>query len=271
MKPVGWLCRFAVWLIFLGYKPTEPPLKRRKIAYKVVHFFLPDVYIGEQPKAPNGIIIGFNHPTLHEILSLIAWALHHYPERENCFPVNLPWYECLSPVTTKLRRLGVHITPLITQSTHQKIAKICQNDPETMDAADYVRRRFLDRYTSLASEFLAASNNVFVAPSSTRQATIFPDRALYEKSPTTAKLLPTMSYLMYKTKNIDAIFLPITVIPPRRHTRGLNIFRRYRFITGQETTMATARAQARAKNFEHYFLSAIAKNAPANLHYPAAT
>jgi hypothetical protein len=278
MKPVGLICRFILWLIFLGYTGNDTParnLRRRKFTYRILHFFFPDKYLGKMPNITGGAVIGFNHPTLHEILSLIAWALYHFPEKDNYFPVNLPWYEVLASRAHKLRMLGICITPLITAATQNKIHKACKNDADTMAIVGKIRQKFLNHYAAMASEFSSKQNNTFAAPSATRQATIFPSFASFVQDPDGDKLPVAMSYLALaiarKDKDSSVVFLPLTIIPPRRHTRGLNLFRRYLIKIGSPTPMQVAHEHIKEKDFEHYFLMQLTKEAPESLWYPAVT
>ena len=288
MKLVGILCRIAIrlifllhWLVFIPHwifcllRTRQIPkniIMRRKVAKWFIRRFFPDKYVGKIAKTPDPIIVGFSHPTLHEILSLIAWALYQFPEKENCFPVNLPWYECLAPRTNQLRLLGIHITPLITRSTLAKIRLSCNDDEKIMDTADQVRQTFTDHYRIMASKFAAEGNNTISAPSSTRQATIFPSYNTFINDPAANPLLPAMRFLAvsirHRDRNSAAIFLPVTIVPPPNHGSGLNLFRRYRIIIGEPIPMSIAYQLSTRKAFDHYFLMQLTKHAPKELWYP---
>ena len=290
MKTVGRLCRIAIDVIFVLHRVIFPiytltrivcrrqssssTVMRRKLASWLVRRFFPDRYIGEIPQPTEGVmVVGFNHPTLHEILSLIAWALKNFPERENCFPVNLPWYECLARRANQLSTLGIHITPIITESTYEKIKNICK-DQASMDIVSTIRQNFFRHYGSLAGDFARDNNNVFAAPSATRQSTIFPSREAYENCPIKTPIPSTMTVLALsikrKNKSKTGIFLPVTIIPSPRHNLGLNLFRVYEIRTGTPIPMSTVNVLAKNKTLEDFFLHKLTEQAPKELWYPAA-
>ena len=75
-----------------------------------------------------GLVIGFNHPSLGEILRLIGLVSKYYPNDVYLFPVNLPWYEALCPVLEKMEEAGFYLTPIVTPSTRQKIEQVAGKD-----------------------------------------------------------------------------------------------------------------------------------------------
>jgi hypothetical protein len=274
MQPIGFICRFILWLI-LGNRPADRrnELSRKKhLICRVLKIIFPFRESGIQPPLTGSLVIGFNHPTLHEILSLIAWALDHFPDRSYNFPVNLPWYESLATSTAALQSLGIYITPLITPKTLGKIVRIRPG----LDAADNqillnIQKKFLDHYMKVAAQFALAGDHTFTAPSATRQATIFASRAAFRQE-STIKLPPVMSLMYYsilRTKQLPvAHFLPISVLPPRRHTPGLNLFRKYLIVVNRPISFVDAASKIREKVFDHYFLKEIARPVPSRLWYP---
>jgi len=279
---VGPICRFILWCILLGDKgPKDEKYWRKKRAkvVRVVRCFFPDYVLGTIPDVDNqGLILGFNHPTLHEILSLIAWSLDQFPERRNNFPTNLPWYESICTCAPVLKKLGVCITPLITRSTFNKLEKIHQGDEKTIGVIAKVREILLNYYFSVAIDFERAGDNTFAAPASSRQVTIFPSIADFHKDPGAVRLPPVMSGLMFRIarasrdRKPEVIFLPITVILPRfriKWLKGLKPFRRYCLIIGKGFSMEEARELGRG--IDYAFLERLTENAPEELWYPKAT
>ncbi len=276
---VGPICRFVLWCVLLGGgapKDENYWKKKRVKAVRVVRFFFPDQVLGTTPDIENqGLIVGFNHPTLHEILSLIAWALDRFPKRRNNYPTNLPWYESICTCAPTLKKLGICITPLITQSTFKKLEKVHQGDEKMIGAISKVSELLLSHYFSVAIDFERSGDNTFAAPSSTRQVTIFPKGAAFHKDPGAVKLLPAMSGLMFRIaraggdRKPEAIFLPVTVIPPKlriKWLKGLKPFSRYSLIIGRGFSMEEAKKLGRG--IDYAFLKRLAENAPEELWYP---
>jgi len=276
---VGPACRFMLWCILLGDRGVEGAeywRRKRAKAVRVVRFFFPDNVTGDTSSITDqGLIVGFNHPTLHEILSLIAWSLERFPDRRNNFPVNLPWYESICTVAPAMGKLGVCITPLITPSTFGKLEKIHRGDEAMVGAITEVRDIFVNFYFSTAIDFERAGDNTFAAPSSGRQVTIFPGAAAFNRDPEAMRLLPAMSGLMLwiaranRDRKPEVIFLPVTVIPPRvriRSLRGLKPFRKYQLAVGRGFTMEEARALGRG--IDYAFLQRLTENAPEELWFP---
>ena len=99
-----------------------------------------------------------------------------------------------------------------------------------------LKREFRDLYTNLSHDILKNGGVVFVAPSATRQATVFKNEEEYEKK---EDIIPTMSMLavkLYKDKNVKCSFLPMAVLPPKNYKRGLNFYKKYCLIPGEIMT-----------------------------------
>ena len=266
---VGPACRFVLWCILQGGSGPQDEeywRKKKEKAVRVGRLFFPDEMQGEVEDVANkALIVGFNHPTLHEVMGLIGWSLKNFPTRRNNFPTNLPWYESVCQMSPQLRNLGIYITPLITQNTFNKLEKIHSGNEEMLDTIKHVSKLLLNNYFDLAIDFERSGDNIFAAPSAARQRSIFP--------PNDARPLPVMSGLLYKIaranrdRKPDLIFLPITVIPLARlgALRGLRILRRYKFIIGRGFTLEQARKLGRS--FDTAFLKRIAENAPKELWY----
>jgi len=277
---VGPVCRLVLWYVLLGGrgpKDAEYWRKKRAKTVRAIRRFFPDNVSGTVPGTARGLIVGFNHPTLHEILSLIAWSLERYPDRRNNYPTNLPWYESICTVAPDIRKLGVWITPLITQSTFSKLEKVHKGDEKTIDVLAQARDILLNHYFKAAVEFELTGDNTFSAPSAGRQVTIYPGEAAFQQDPGAAKLLPAMSGLMFRIaranreRKPDAIFLPVTVIPPKyriRRLKGRKLCRRYNMIVGRGIPMEEARVLGRG--IDYAFLQRLSENAPEEMWYPRA-
>jgi len=275
---VGPICRFVLWCILLGGKGPKDAAywqKKRAKAVKLGKVLFPDYIEGESAKSDKGLIIGFNHPSLHEILSLIVWSLSLFPDRRNNFPTNLPWYESICSLVPKARKIGIYVTPLITQNTFKKLEAIHAGNDEVIETITKVSRILLNHYFDVAVDFGNTGDNTFTAPSAARQKTIFPSLGAFNKNFEEARLLPAMSGLILKIvranrgKKVDLYFLPVTIVPPPaliKKANGLELFRRYKLVTGMGFTLDEAKKLGR--DFDYEFLRRIADNAPASLWYP---
>ena len=276
---VGPVCRFVMWCILTGDKATGGEdywLRKRAKAVRVIRRFFPDQMQGEAP-APDkhGLVVGFNHPTLHEVFGLIAWSLDKYPQKRNNFPTNLPWYESICTISHLMEKIGIYITPLITQSSFDKLVLIHEGDEKKLELISKIREVFLSHYFNIAIDFERTGDNTFAAPSAMRQVTIFPGAADYHNNHGKTRLLPAMSGLMLriaranKDRAPNVLFLPVTIIPPRfrlKWVRGLKPFRRFCMIIGRGFSMEEAKALGRG--IDYAFLKRIAENAPEELWYP---
>ncbi|MCL1986607.1 MAG: hypothetical protein FWG64_01355 [Firmicutes bacterium] len=271
---VGPMCRFLLWCILVGdnKKSENYWQKKRQKAVKLGHILFPDKIQGTITATESqGLIVGFNHPTLHEILSLITWSLENFPNKRNNFPTNLPWYESVCTCADSLRNLGICIAPLITQGTFAKLEKIHEGDSETIKAMAKISNILLNNYLTIATEFDICGDNTFSAPSGTRQATIFANKAAFDND--NIKLLPVMSSLALKiaraNKTSTSIFLPITVIPPKfwlKNMRGLRLLNSYQLVIGKGFSVDEVKTLGR--KIDYAFLQRIAENAPKRLIYP---
>ncbi len=182
------------------------------------------------PENTGGLIIGFNHPSLGEILRLIGLISKEYPENNYLFPVNLPWYESLCPVVDKMKEAGFYLTPIVTPSTKRKIENTAGK--EMLEKVMSIGTGFNMVYMNLCKKFAKAKDIIVVAPSATRQATIYKTDAELSKKvriePQTMSLL--VQTLSREVKKSDELkFLPIAVVPPNGYKRGLNLDEEYKF------------------------------------------
>ena len=115
---------------------------------------------------------------------------------------------------------------------------------------------------------------IFVAPSATRQATVFKSKACYDKK---EDIIPTMSMLavrLYSDEDMKCDFLPLAVLPPEGYKRGLNFRKNYRLIPGEIMTADYIRKKffkhkdtKRLEGFDWEFHKRIADKLPKKFWY----
>ncbi len=218
------------------------------------------------PKRGNGMVIGFNHPSLGEILRIIELLAKEYPEKNYLFPVTLPWFEAFCPIVDKLSEAGIVITPIVTPSVLKKVEEIAGK--EQADILNKMNRGFNSEYLNLCKEFLSKGDVVVVAPAATRQRTVFnTDEEIMMKT----KISPqTMSFLvsMLSRNNSfeDVIILPIAVKPEKGFKNGVNVGMIYRLGVTEAFTFDEAVKLTNEKygdfngrKFDYEFLGRITK------------
>ena len=235
MVPVGKVCNIAINYFFrstgLSLSEAEHNRRARRKLVKVLSKITPGSYSGMPKDNPKGLVVGFNHPSLGEIARILTMKIDIMGDKPMYFPVNLPWYEALAPNYDRIRRLGIVITPTITPSTWKKMG--LKEGTVLFSAADRLRHEFRNIYTKLSHDGLKEGGVVFVAPSATRQATVFKNKAEFDKK---EDIIPTMSMLalkLYRDPEMDCDFLPLAILPPEGYKRGLNFRKKYRLIPGE--------------------------------------
>ena len=187
------------------------------------------------------------------------------------FPVNLPWYEALAPDYDRILKLGIIITPTITPSTWSKIK--LEKGSELYEAGSRIKRDFRDLYTKLSHENIKNGGVTFVAPSATRQATVFKSKAVYDKKD---PIIPTMSVLaldLYEDPKMNCDFLPMAILPPEGYSKNLNFFKKYTLIPSEKFTAEEIRKKYLRKNtdklpeFDWDFHQRIAEKLPKKYWY----
>ncbi|MBR3172755.1 hypothetical protein IKF21_02480 [Candidatus Saccharibacteria bacterium] len=238
MVPVGKACNAAINYFFGTTGPKNDPKKHTKAArrklVKVLSKLTPGTYEGMPKDLPNGLIIGYNHPSLGEIARILMMKVDVMGDKPMYFPVNLPWYEALAPNSDKIERLGIVITPTITPSTWKKMKLV--EGSQKYEVANRLKREFRDIYTNLSQKAVKEGGVIFVAPSATRQATVFKNKDVYDKK---EEVIPTMAVLalrLYADPEIKCDFLPLAVLPPKNYKRGLNFYKKYQLIPGEIMT-----------------------------------
>ena len=238
MVPVGKACNAAINYFFGTTGPKNNPEEHnqaaRKKLVKVLSKITPGSYDGMPKDQKNGLVIGFNHPSLGEIGRILTMKIDIMGDKPMYFPVNLPWYEALAPNYDRIKRLGIVLTPTITPSTWKKMN--IKEGTKLYEAANRLKRAFRDIYTDLSHDAVLNGGVIFVAPSATRQATVFKNKEVYDGK---EEIIPTMSMLalkLYSDPNMKCNFLPMAIVPPKNYKRGLNFFKKYQLIPGKIMT-----------------------------------
>lgn len=238
MVPVGKACKVIVEYFIASTGPKNDYEKHcrnaRKKLVKVLSKIAPGEYKGFPKDSKNGLVVGFNHPSLGEIGRILLMKVDVMGDSMMLFPVNLPWYEALAPFYDKIKMLGIIIVPTITPSTWGKMK--LKKGTYLYDAAERLKHEFRDNYIDSSHETIKNGGVIFVAPSATRQATVFKSQEVYEgKEP----VIPTMSVLalrLLKDPEMNCAFLPMAVLPPENYKRGLNLRKKYKLIPGEIMT-----------------------------------
>lgn len=276
MVPVGKVCNAAINYVFGTTGPKHDMAKHSKAARKKVVKILskitPGSYTGMPKDSKKGLVIGFNHPSLGEIARIVAMKIDIMGDKPMYFPVNLPWYEALAPNFDRIKRLGIIITPTITPATWKKMG--LKEGTKLYEAGNRLKHDFRNIYTNLSHDAMKNGGVIFVAPSATRQATVFKNEEVYKKE---EPIIPTMSMLalkLYSDPEIKCDFLPMAVLPPKGYKRGLNFRKKYRLIPGDIMTAEEIRKKyfktknpKRLDGFDWDFHKRIADKLPKEFWY----
>ena len=196
----------------------------------------PLVIIGETdfPESKHGLVIGFNHPSLGEIIRLMYLCMAYYPDRTYLFPVNLIWYEALVPVIDELRQYGFELTPIITPSAKNRLLRHAKTI-EARARISILTRAFTGAYVDRCAEFVKDGQIVLVAPSATRKKYLFESQAISDgKKPISPATMSMLALKLVKLNVEEFGFVPVAIIPPKFATRGLNLLMNYKFIICKE-------------------------------------
>ena len=275
MIPVGKACNLAInyFLNSTGVKNTEKHNRAaRKKLVKVLSKIAPGEYENFPKDNEKGLVVGFNHPSLGEIARILLMKTDVMGDKPMYFPVNLPWYEALAPNYDRIKRFGIILTPTITPSTWRKLD--LKEGTVLYRAGEKLKREFRNIYTELSRKAMKEGGVIFVAPSATRQATVFKNEEEYlgEIDP-----IPTMSMLalkLYEDPEVKCDFLPMAVLPPEGHKRGLNLHKKYTLIPGKAMSAEEIREKyfkeekpKRLEGFEKDFLQRISDELPKKFWY----
>lgn len=250
MVPVGKICNAAINYVLGSTNSSLDEKTRIKKAraklLKHLRRLTPGTYDGFPHDSKNGLVIGFNHPSLGEIARILMMKIDVMGDKPMLFPVNLPWYEALAPNYDRIRELGIIITPTITPATWYKMN--LAKGTAIYEAGNRIKHDFRDLYTKLSKDVMRDGGVIFVAPAATRQATVFKTKDVYDKK---EPIIPTMSVLaieLFKDPKINCDFLPMAVLPPEGYKRNLNFYKKYTLIPGEIFTADEIRKKYMKKN-----------------------
>lgn len=275
MVPVGKICNAAIDYVLgttgpKGDNALHSHNARMKLVKKLKKL-TPGDYKGFPKDPENGLVIGFNHPSLGEIARILMMKMDVMGEKPMLFPVNLPWYEALAPDYDRILKLGIIITPTITPSTWGKMK--LEKGSALYEAGSRLKREFRNLYTKRSHETLKEGGIIFVAPSATRQTTVFKTKAVFERD---EPIIPTMSVLaidLYKDSKMNCDFMPMAILPPEGYKKGLNFFKNYKLIPGEVMSAAEIRKKYLKKNadklpeLDYEFHRRIAEKLPKKFWY----
>ena len=277
MVNVGRACNTAVNYFFRTTGPKNDIEKHNQAASKklvrVLSKITPGSYKDMPKDSKNGLVIGFSHPSLGEIARILMMKMDVMGDKPMLFPVNLPWYEALATDYDRIRQLGIIITPTITPSTWAKMN--LRKGTAAFEAGSRLKREFRNLYTRLSHDTVKEGGVIFVAPSATRQATVFASREVYDKK---EPIIPTMSVLaleLFKDPKMKCDFLPLAVLPPKGYKRGLNFRKKYQLIPGEIIKAEEVRKKyirgrkdlERMDDFDYDFHKKIADKLPREFWY----
>lgn len=276
MVPVGKACNGVVNYFFTSTGPKlntdKHNIAARKKLVKVLSKIAPGDYTGMPKDNENGLVVGFNHPSLGEIGRIMTMKIDIMGDKPMYFPVNLPWYESLAVNYDRIRRLGIILTPTITPATWQKMN--LKKGTKLYEQGERLKREFRDIYTTLSHDAVKRGGVIFVAPSATRQATVFKSEAAYNGE---EEIIPTMSVLalnLYKDPEVKCDFLPMAILPPKDYNRGLNMHKKYKLIPGEIMTSDEIRKKyfktknpKRLEGFDYDFHKRLADKLPKQFWY----
>ena len=213
-------------LVRMAYKKGDKEGTRKRTS-RYLKLIAPSTILRPYVQSEHCIVIGFNHPSLGEILRLIYNGFDCYEGRDFLFPVNIPWYETLVPVIPLLEETGVKITPMITPSTEAKLSRMFQGDEEKLARVQQFKIAFERVYMKAAKECADQNGIIVVAPSATRQAEVFADDTARRGE---GHIHPTMTLLAHRicgSEDAEVTFLPVTIFEPQPNDRMFNLFKDY--------------------------------------------
>ena len=223
MERPGAFCRFLVRMICR--KKDRETIRKRTV--RVLKFFAPSTILKPYYKSEHCVVIGFNHPSLGEIFRLLYNGIETFPDRDFLFPVNIPWYETMTPVIPLLSEAGISITPIITPKTESKFLKMFEGDEEKLAHIDHFKIAFERVYMVKAKECAAANGIIVVAPSATRQAEVFADDIARRGEGHIHPVMTLLAHRICDSPDSKVSFLPVTVFEPKDNDREFNLFKNY--------------------------------------------
>ena len=278
MMPAGMACN-ALINYLLGStvskkvvsKKAQIKAARQKLV-KILSWLTPGEYSQMPHDQKEGIVIGFNHPSLGEIPRIMMMKIDIMGDKPMFFPVNLPWYEALAPNFDRIKSLGIIITPTITPTTWKKLN--LAEGSELYQNAERIRHEFLHIYTDLSRQIMREGGVIFVAPSATRQKTVFKNKAVFDKKEEICHTMSMLAIKLYEDPKMDCVFLPMVVLPPEGYKKMFNFFKTYELLPGKIMTAEEihkkyfkAKHPQKLKNFDWDFHLNLAETLPKKFWY----
>ncbi len=223
MKRPGAFCRLLVK--YICRNGDREIIRKRTV--RVLSFFAPSTLLRAYYRNSGCVVIGFNHPSLGEIFRLLYRGLRAFPDRDFLFPVNIPWYETITPVIPLLCKAGITVTPIITPKTESKLLKMFEGNEELLQKVNHFKIAFERRYMTDVKECADRKGIIVVAPSATRQADVFADEAARRGE---GHIHPTMTLIAHRicrSPEDNIVFLPVTIFEPVFNDRKFNLFKNY--------------------------------------------
>jgi len=267
---VRWACLFFLSMAERRAKKLhlKPQIARKNALGHIFEKGAPAINDPGFPKIDDGFVIGFNHPSLGEVLRLMGICMLDYETRDYLFPVNIIWFEALAPVMKRLNRFGFTLMPVITPSARKTLLKHARN-PYTQHQVDRLTSGFGRVYVERAVEFIKNKQIVVVAPSATRKRYVFDSKASWEgKRPVNPRTMTILADALLRNQDLDFYFLPVAVVPPRGGSTGLNLKKAYHISACPALSRSEIQAKfnerethedgSKRRFLERYFLGQIA-------------
>ena len=216
-------------------------------------------------------VIGFNHPSLGEVIRIIGVCFEAGAEQEIFLPVSLAWFEIFAKYIPHLNALGIHIAPLITPSLEKDIYTATKNNPNAAVAMNTLRAKFLEFYFKCCRMEAQNHSYIIVAPSATRQETVFSSKSAAIGQTNVSPVIATLALNLAREKNTDVDYTPIAVIPPEGYKKGLNLFKEYQLCICDSFSgeyIAKLRAERKTRELDYSFLIRIAEKVPQEMICP---
>ena len=268
---VRWACLFFMNMAARRARKKKITLKQAfvEIFYRGAPSDIYPKHASAEPRMPfpqidTGLVIGFNHPSLGEIIRLMGLCMDSYPGKKYLFPVNIVWYEALVPVIDRLAEIDFYITPIITPSAKEKMLKCAKTDVQRAEI-ERLSAGFSTVYINECAAFIDNQDIALVAPSARRKYLVF-DNILQRKGeePIEPQTMTLLAISLLR-KKLNFAVLPVAVIPPITAGRGLNLLRTYKIIVCPPVSSQMAQFECnereekiRSRRFERYFLEKIA-------------
>lgn len=220
---------------------------------------------GDLPDSKGGLIIGFNHPSLGEIVRIVIMLTDKLsPDTEIVFPVKLTYYEILEPFRRQFRQMfGVELMPIITPKLY---ADMIELRPEYETDILRTEKKLQHNYLNKVYYVLRKNGAVIVAPAARRHDHIFTcGEQIAGCESITPQTMSLLELAIHQEQIDNCWFVPMLVIPPTKGNNWLNPGLEYGFVFGQPfaepeayTLAKTKCTRCKGREFERIFLTRIA-------------